>query len=229
MGRVCLPALRYFPPSHQSINISSGTGKNDSPIQSAKPRDLTSLHSSSITKHHRKWWRPTESLDQYWPLYLAATRNSPLWHFVTQVTLLQRHYSGRHAVRKDTSHMTYRQASPTSKTNKVTLSYFLLENFGKHCANATELGWPCGLMCRSAAFRWLGLRVRMPPRSLMFAVTVVRRAGRCLCDMSITRPEEAYHVYVSLNVIRCNSNPLHLHWVGRRCQTKKERKKLNTP
>jgi len=45
----------------------------------------------------------------------------------------------------------------------------------------------------------------------MFVVTVIRRAGRGLCDRPITSPEESYQVrvYVSPNVISCNSNPLY--------------------
>jgi hypothetical protein len=36
-------------------------------------------------------------------------------------------------------------------------------------------------------------------------------SGRGLCDVLITRPEEPYRVWcVSLSVIRCNNNPIHL-------------------
>jgi hypothetical protein len=44
---------------------------------------------------------------------------------------------------------------------------------------------------------------------------------RCLCNgrsLVQSSPTE----YVALSVIRCNNNPLHLQWVGKRRQTKKE-------
>ena len=49
-------------------------------------------------------------------------------------------------------------------------------------------------------------------------------SSRGLCNRPISRPEESYqmYVYVSLYVVTCNSNPLHLQWVDRRGQTKKE-------
>jgi hypothetical protein len=51
-------------------------------------------------------------------------------------------------------------------------------------------------------------------------------SGGGLCDGPITRPEETYRVYlyVSLSVIGCKNNPLHLQWVGRRAQTENDRK-----
>jgi len=39
---------------------------------------------------------------------------------------------------------------------------------------------------------------------------------RNLNDGSITRQGESNRVYVSLSVIRCNNNPLHLQWVGKK-------------
>ena len=71
----------------------------------------------------------------------------------------------------------------------MTLSYFLLEisiNTEKTKLNTGG----------SATFRLLGLRVRMSSRSLMFAVTVVRCAGRGLCGWPIPRPEESYRVFM---------------------------------
>jgi hypothetical protein len=56
-------------------------------------------------------------------------------------------------------------------------------------------------------------------------------SGRGLCDGPFPRPEEEFYrvwcvwVCVSLSVISCNNNTLHAQWVGRRGQTKKERKK----
>jgi hypothetical protein len=51
-------------------------------------------------------------------------------------------------------------------------------------------------------------------------------SGRGLCFWPITSPEESCRlfVYVLLSVIRCN-NLLHLKWVGRKGQSKKERTK----
>jgi len=85
-----------------------------------------------------------------------------------------------------------------------------------------------GLRRRSAAARLLGLRVRIPPGpwlSVSFECCVL--SGRGLCDRPITRPEESYRVRmcVSLSVIRCNSNPLHLQWVGRQ-RSEWERKRI---
>jgi hypothetical protein len=54
-------------------------------------------------------------------------------------------------------------------------------------------------------------------------------SGRGLCDELIPRPEESYRLCVSLNVTKCNSNPLHLQKVGRQMsenERKKERKIL---
>jgi hypothetical protein len=66
----------------------------------------------------------------------------------------------------------------------------------------------------------------------VFAVkNVVLLSGRGLCDGPILRPEKSYrvcvHAQLSLGVIRCNNNPLHVERVTRRNQTKKERR--NSP
>jgi len=52
-------------------------------------------------------------------------------------------------------------------------------------------------------------------------------SGRGQCLGLITRPEESYSLCVcmSLSVIRCTIDLLHLHWGVRRGQTKEERKK----
>lgn len=48
-------------------------------------------------------------------------------------------------------------------------------------------------------------------------------SGKHLWDRPIPRLEESYRVWcVLLNVFRCNDNPQHLQWVGRRGQTKKK-------
>jgi hypothetical protein len=46
-------------------------------------------------------------------------------------------------------------------------------------------------------------------------------AVRGLCNGPIPLPEKS----VSLNAIRRNSGPVHLQWLGRRCQEKKERER----
>jgi len=80
--------------------------------------------------------------------------------------------------------------------------------------------WPRVLRRGSAAARLLGLWVLIPPgvidASLFCKCCVLSGGG--LCDGQITRPEESHRVCVcvSLSVIRCDSNPLHLQWVGRR-------------
>jgi hypothetical protein len=51
------------------------------------------------------------------------------------------------------------------------------------------------------------------------------RVIKGLCNGPIPRPEESYQVCVSMSVIRCNNNPLHLQRVGRKGQNKKEREK----
>jgi hypothetical protein len=80
---------------------------------------------------------------------------------------------------------------------------------------------------RSAAARLLGLRVRIPPAAwLAVCCECCMLQGRGLCDGPKTRPEESYRLWCrSVSVISCNNNPLHLQWVGRVGQTKKERKK----
>ena len=88
--------------------------------------------------------------------------------------------------------------------------------------------WLHGLRRRSAAARLLGLRIRIPLVAWMSACCeCCVLSGRRLRDGPITHPEESYRVClcVSLSVIRCNNNPRHLQWVGRRGQTKKGGKK----
>jgi len=56
-------------------------------------------------------------------------------------------------------------------------------------------------------------------------VNVVCYIGRDLCEGLITCPGKSYRVCLSLNVIRCNNNPLPLQSVDTRGQAKRERKK----
>jgi hypothetical protein len=88
---------------------------------------------------------------------------------------------------------------------------------------------PRSLTHRSAAARFLGLRVRIPSGygylslvSVICCQVEVSTIGRSLVQGS---PTEFVCVCVSLSVIRCNSNPPYLHGVGRRLHTKKERNK----
>ena len=103
--------------------------------------------------------------------------------------------------------------------------------------------WPRGLRRVSAATRFLGLLVRIPPRAWMsVCCECCMFSGSGLCDGQVPRPEESYRhrewererqsvcvcvcvcvlVFVSLTVIGCNNYPLYLQWVGIRGQTKKE-------
>ena len=78
---------------------------------------------------------------------------------------------------------------------------------------------------------WLGLRVLVPTVAWTFVTCkhCVLYKYRTLRG-PIHLIGDSYQVYVcvcvcvSLNVISCNHNPLHLQLVGRRGQTKKERK-----
>jgi hypothetical protein len=53
---------------------------------------------------------------------------------------------------------------------------------------------PRGLRRGSAADRWLGLRVRIPPVHGVLSVDCCVLSGRGLCDGPITRPGESYRV-----------------------------------
>ena len=77
--------------------------------------------------------------------------------------------------------------------------------------------WACGP-------RLLALWVRIPPGPWMsVSCGCCVLSGRGLSDDQITHPEESCRLLcVSLSGIRCNNNPQHLPWVGRRCQKKKE-------
>jgi len=84
--------------------------------------------------------------------------------------------------------------------------------------------WPRNLRRGSAAACLLGLGVRIPPgHRCLSLVSVVccqvegSATGRSLVQRS---PTEC----VSLNVINCNNNALHLQWVGRRGQNKNSMK-----
>ena len=81
--------------------------------------------------------------------------------------------------------------------------------------------WPRGLSHTSAATHLLGLRVRIPPGawvslSLSLSSECCVLSGRDPFDGPIPRPEKSYRVCVSLSVIKCNNNHLHLQWVGRK-------------
>ena len=103
--------------------------------------------------------------------------------------------------------------------------------------------WPRGLRPGSATAGLLGLRGRIPPEAwfcLMsvrgrippeawFSLMSVFLSGRGLCGGPIPRSEESYLacalVFVSLSMIRCSSNTVHVQWVGITGQTKRERMK----
>ena len=56
---------------------------------------------------------------------------------------------------------------------------------------------------------------------LLWGVVLSRRG---LCVGLISHPDESYRVCVSLSVVRYNNNPPHLHWGGRRFESKNDRK-----
>jgi len=64
----------------------------------------------------------------------------------------------------------------------------------------------CGLWCRSATTRLLGLWVRIPPAEWIF---VSCKVVRCLCDGRVPCPGEggSYRMCVRACVIKCNNNP----------------------
>jgi hypothetical protein len=76
--------------------------------------------------------------------------------------------------------------------------------------------WPRGLRRRCAATRLLGLRVRIPPEAWTPVSWECCVLSGSLCNGPILRREESYRVCVSLSVITCNSNPLHLQWASRK-------------
>jgi hypothetical protein len=84
--------------------------------------------------------------------------------------------------------------------------------------------WPSVLRRGSAVARLLGLWVRIPPGAWMpvYCECCVL-SGRGLCGgRSLVQSSPTECVCESFSVIRCDNNPLHLQWVGRREQTKKE-------
>jgi len=77
-------------------------------------------------------------------------------------------------------------------------------------------------MCGSAATRLLLFRVRIPPGEWM-TVFCVCCVGSDFYDVSIPRPGCPI-MCVTLYVIRCNNNRLHLPWICRKGLTKKGKK-----
>ena len=70
--------------------------------------------------------------------------------------------------------------------------------------NTGEFQWQLGLRRTSSAARLLGLRVRIPPGTLI-SVTCERcvLSARGLRERIITSPEESYRVYVFVYVCVC--------------------------
>ena len=85
----------------------------------------------------------------------------------------------------------------------MTLSYFLMEKIVQYGESKTEEGWPCGLMCRSAApslvgVGWWGEGVRMPPGAWIFvSCECCMVSGRGFYEWLITHPEESYRMCVT--------------------------------
>jgi hypothetical protein len=87
--------------------------------------------------------------------------------------------------------------------------------------------WSRCLRLKSAAARLLGLRVRITPVARMsVSCECCLLSGRGLCERAdLSRgvlPSVCVCVCVCVSVMRCNNNPLHLQWVGRRGHTKIE-------
>jgi len=81
--------------------------------------------------------------------------------------------------------------------------------------------WPSSTMRTSPATCLLELWDRIPPGSWMFvSCECFVLSGRDVCEGPIPHPQESYRVCVT----RRNIYPLHLQWVGRRGQAKKERR-----
>jgi hypothetical protein len=78
--------------------------------------------------------------------------------------------------------------------------------------------WPRGFRRGSAAVRLLGVRVWIPPEhGYLSLVNVVScQVEISATDRSLIQRSPTVCMCVSLSVIRGNSKPLHLEWVGRR-------------
>jgi hypothetical protein len=86
--------------------------------------------------------------------------------------------------------------------------------------------WPCILRHGSVIACLLELWVWIPPVAWMsLCCDCCVLSGRDPCNGPNPHLEESYWVFVSLSMIRCNNNPMHLQWVGRRSQNKKETRK----
>ena len=91
--------------------------------------------------------------------------------------------------------------TPTYQTNASEL------NIASQCQTG-RFQSPCGLRRRSTAALFLGSRVRKQ-HGCLYLVCCVRRG---LCDGLITRYRGVPIKCVSTCSIKCNNNPLHLHW-----------------
>jgi hypothetical protein len=83
--------------------------------------------------------------------------------------------------------------------------------------------WPRDLRRGSVETRLLGLRVCIPPTAWMFVPCECCVFSEILCDGPKLRPVDSYRLCVSLSVIKCNNNPLHVQRLGR--ETTKLKKK----
>jgi hypothetical protein len=84
--------------------------------------------------------------------------------------------------------------------------------------------WPCALMRRSAATRFLALWVWiLPGRWTFVSCEYCVLSGIGLCDGPIPHPEETHRVCacvcVSLSVIKCNSTPLQYNSTPLQCNS----------
>jgi hypothetical protein len=94
-----------------------------------------------------------------------------------------------------------------------------------HVMRTSRSQWARGLRRGSAAVRLVGLRVRMRAGAWLSPVNVLcRQVEVSATGRSLVRGVLLNCVCVSLSVIMCNSNPLHLPRVGGGGWNKKERK-----
>ena len=152
------------------------------------------------------------------PYFKAPTNDSYIWQtFVIYGYLSQRGNSAFLQI------LALRRFAPTlnrSKWNSVLA--FEVNTFCLVCtwqADKCRSQWPCRLRRWSAAARSLGLRVRIPPSTCMSFSSSIGVLPSGVCVWFCVRA----CVCVSLSVIKCSSNPLHMQWAGRN-RSEEERK-----
>ena len=196
-----------------------------------------------------KWWANGSVKYVHWD-------RKHFYHYISWVLFILRPQrwvtNCRQTTRKADRSVTERQQRLCMKNGKYANPYsahscivcgqfghFVLSHHTAFSSSTRQSRWPCRLRGGSATARLLESRVRIPPRartsvmSVLFCLVEVSVMGRSHIQGNPTaRARVCVFVCVcacvSLILIKCNNNPLHLQWVGRRGQTKKERKKKNS-